>query len=216
MKRPANRNRPRPEPASGLAKVIGGGWAMLQQALSFAATPFLRVVQVVLTIIIGILHPQFRWLWRALLRSAFVRRYLTPLLHKLAAALYEPYFAFLRSLPPYLATVSIALPLAILEPAKLYATILIAERPRVGIVLWLVLQGLSVVLIDKTWDAVRPQARKIWLVSRLHAWGWLMFSYGKHWVTSSAPYRAMRRWVERLRAAGKLVLWRMTQRYARR
>ena len=49
-----------------------------------------------------------------------------------------------------------------------------------GILLWLFLQAISFVLIDKTWVAVRPQSRKIWLVSRLHAFVWLNVAYGKH------------------------------------
>jgi len=101
---------------------------------------------------------------------------------------------------------SIAVPLAILEPGKLYATILIAERPKVGILFWLLLQGLSVFLIDKTWTVVRPQSRKIWLVSRLHAWGWLNVSYGKFWITSSIFYRTIMRWQERIRLAA-LAFW---------
>ena len=160
-----------------------------------------HIAQVLLSIFIVILHPQFRWLWRLFLRSRLVRNYIKPALQQLSAYLYEPYFAFLRSLPPVWATVSIAVPLAVLEPAKAYATYLIAERPEVGIALWLFLQLLSVVLIDKTWMAVRPQARKIWLVSRLHAWVWLNVSYGKHWVTSSPAYKTMRSWVEQARAA---------------
>jgi hypothetical protein len=165
-----------------------------------------HAAQVLLSIFIVILHPQFRWLWRLFLRSRLVRNYIKPALQQLSVYLYEPYFAFLRSLPPFWATVSISVPLAVLEPAKAYATYLIAERPKVGIALWLFLQLLSFVLIDKTWTAVRPQARKIWLVSRLHAWGWLNVSYGKYWVTNSLAYKTMMKWLEQAREAAKRFL----------
>ncbi len=164
-----------------------------------------HIAQVLLSIFIVILHPQFRWLRRLVMRSRLVRRYIRPGIKQLSTWLYEPYFNFLRALPPFWATVSIAIPLGVLEPAKAYATYLIAERPKAGIILWLALQGLSVLLIDKTWTAVRPQARKIWLVSRLHAWGWLNVNYGKHWVVSSPAYEAVTGWLGHLRA--RLEAW---------
>jgi len=151
--------------------VFSGFYAAARLPLQLAATLIKRLVQIIFSIFIVILHPGFKWLLALLTRSRIVRDYVRPVLQQLGSCLYEPYFAFLRSLPPYFATVSIALPLAVLEPAKLYATILIAEKPKVGILLWLFLQGLSFVLIDKTWAAVRPQSRKIWIVGRLHAWG---------------------------------------------
>jgi hypothetical protein len=129
------------------------------------------------------------------MRSKLVRNYIRPALHRVVDRLYRPYFDFLRGLPPFPATLSIAIPLAVLEPAKLYATILIVEHPRTGIGLLLFLHALSFVLIDATWTAVRPQSRKIWLVSRLHALIWLNAAYGKYWVTNSASYRAMKRWL---------------------
>src|SRR5262245_33147547 len=56
----------------------------------------LHIVQVVLSIIIGILHPSFRWLVRLLLRSGLVRNYIRPTLDVLIERLYDPYFAWLR------------------------------------------------------------------------------------------------------------------------
>ena len=159
-----------------------------------------RAVQVLLALFIIVLHPQFKWLWKLLVESSLVQNYLKPSIQTFAVNYYEPYFRYLRGLPRYWATFSIALPLAVLEPAKLYATILIAERPKVGIVLWLLLQGLSFILIDKTWSAVRPKSRQIWLVSRLHAWGWLNVSYGKHWIKSSSTYQTLMRWKEQVRS----------------
>ena len=176
----------------------------------------LHIIQAVLSIFIGILHPSFKWLSRLLLRSTLVRNYIRPAVQAIAARLYEPYFAWLRSLPPFWATISIAVPLAVLEPAKAYATILIATRPKIGILLWLALQGLSVVLIEETWTAVRPQARKIWLVSRLHAWGWLMVSHGKYWITSSPAYQTMLRWSRQIRAAAQRLWWQVTMSPRRR
>jgi hypothetical protein len=207
MKRISDRDISKRRPFSRLsAKALDVFHAVLRFPFKLVATILKRAAQVLLSIFIVILHPGFKWLLKLLTRSRIVRNYIKPAIQKIAERYYEPYFVFLRGLPPYWATFSIALPLAALEPAKLYATILIAERPKAGIVLWLVLQGLSLVLIDKTWTAVRPQSRKIWLVSRVHAWGWLNVSYGKYWIKSSVFYRAIIRWKERVQVAAQ-ALW---------
>ncbi len=173
----------------------------------------LRTVQVLLALFVVVLHPQAKWLWKLIVESSLVQRHIRPVVQTLYLNYYEPYFAYLKQLSPYWATFSIALPLAILEPAKLYATILIAERPKIGIFLWLLLQGLSFVLIDKTWSAVRPQSRKIWLVSRLHGWVWLNVSYGKHWIKSSRFYEVAARWKEQTRRKAHALLLRFTRRW---
>jgi hypothetical protein len=177
--------------------------AVMKFPFELVATLIKRTAQILFSIFVVILHPGFKWLVKLLTRSRFVRDYIRPAVQKFALHYYEPYFAYLRRLPPYWATFSIALPLAALEPAKLYATILIAERPKAGILLWLFLQGLSLVLIDKTWIAVRPQSRKIWLVSRLHALGWLHVSYGKYWIQRSIFYQTIIRWQQRVRIAAQ-------------
>ena len=161
----------------------------------------LRTVQVILALVVLILHPQIKLLRNAILRSSVFIKYVTPIIQKRVAPIYEPYFSYLKTLSPYWATLSIAVPLAILEPAKLFATIMIAERPKIGILLWLLLQGVGFVLIDKTWSAVRPQSRKIGIVSRLHAWGSLTVAYGKYWIRSSMVYRTATRWAAEARAA---------------
>jgi hypothetical protein len=204
MERSADQEPSGRRPSSGFgAKLFSAFGAAAKLPFQLAATLLKRLVQIIFSIFIVILHPGFKWLLALLTRSRFVRDYIRPVLQELGARVYEPYFAFLRGLPPYVATVSIAVPLAVLEPAKLYATILIAQKPKAGILLWLFLQGLSFVLIDKTWTAVRPQSRKIWIVSRLHAWGWLNLSYGKYWITSSAFYQAMIRSQKQVRSAAK-------------
>ena len=113
------------------------------------------------------------------------RVYIAPSLRIFAVYIYKPYFAFLSRLPPYWATFSVALPLAVLEPAKLAATVLIVERPKSGIAIWLALQVVSLLLIDRTWVAVRPQSRKIRPVARAHAWLWLNAEHGKYWIKNS-------------------------------
>ncbi|MGO8953167.1 MAG: hypothetical protein ACLQF2_07500 [Rhodomicrobium sp.] len=165
-----------------------------------------HTVQILFAIFIVILHPQIKWLAALLADSYLVKNYVKPSLQVFAVHIYEPYFIYLSRLPPYWAAFSVALPLAVLEPAKLYATIMIAERPRTGIVLWLALQGLSLVLIDRTWTAVRPQSRKIWLVSRVHAWGSLNAAYGKYWIRNSLLYRTAVRWKKQARHAARS-LW---------
>ena len=217
MKRAAGRKNSRRHPAP---RPPAGALGVLQTILifpfKFLLTLLKRIAQVLLSIFVIVLHPSFRWLLNLLFRSAFVRNYIRPAIQGLLTRYYEPYFEFLRGLPPYWATFSIGLPLAVLEPAKLFATVLVAERPKVGFFLWLFLQGLSFVLIDKTWTAVRPQSRKIWLVSRLHAWGWLNVSYGKYWVTSSLFYKAIIRWRDKIRAAAEAYWLRLTTQRSRR
>jgi hypothetical protein len=199
MKRAADRDASRQRRNAALsASALAVFHAIVRFPFKVVATLLKRTAQALLSIFIVILHPSFKWLVTVLARSSVVRNYISPAIQGLISRYYEPYFVFLRSLPPYWATFSIALPLAALEPAKLYATILIAERPKAGILLWLFLQGLSFVLIDKTWTAVRPQSRKIWLVSRLHAWGWLNVAYGTYWIKTSVVYRTIIRWQKRI------------------
>ncbi|MGB9026988.1 MAG: hypothetical protein WCC40_13640 [Rhodomicrobium sp.] len=160
-----------------------------------------HTVQILFALFVLILHPQLKWLFRLIAGSALVQNYVKPSLRIFAVHVYEPYFYYLSRLPPFWATFSIALPLAVLEPTKLYATILVAERPKTGVILWLALQGLSLVLIDRTWTAVRPQSRKIWLVARVHAWVWLNAEYGKYWIRNSSFYRTAARWKDQVRRA---------------
>jgi hypothetical protein len=166
----------------------------LRLPLRLAGRILRHTVQVIFAIFVVVLHPQVKWLLALIAGSSLVTTYIKPSLQSFAANVYEPYFAFLARLPPWWATFSIAVPLTILEPAKFVATLLIAERPKTGIVLWLALQGVSLILIDRTWTAVRPQSRQIRLVAWLHAWGWLNVQYGKHWIRSSGIYRTAMRW----------------------
>jgi hypothetical protein len=211
MERSANSNNSGQKKRPSLAdRILAASHTVLKFPFTLIATLLKRAVQVIFSIFVIVLHPGFKWILALFTRSRFVRNYVTPAIRKFSVRYYEPYFAFLGRLPPYWATFSIAVPLAVLEPAKLFATILIAERPKIGVVLWLLLQGLSLILIDKTWTAVRPQSRKIWLVSRVHAWGWLNLAYGKYWITSSLPYRAAVRWQKRIRIAAQAFWLRLT------
>ncbi len=165
-----------------------------------------RTIQVVFALFVLVLHPSFKWLAGVIAQSSLVQNYIKPSLQSVITNVYEPYFVHLKDLPPYWATVSIAVPLAVLEPAKFVATIMIAQHPRTGSLLWLFLQGVSFILIDKTWVAVRPQSRKIWLVSRIHAWAWLNVEHGKYWIKTSALYRTMLRWKETARRQVRVFL----------
>lgn len=167
-----------------------------------------RTIQVVFALFVVVLHPSFKWLAGVIAQSGLVQNYIKPSLQTLITNVYEPYFAHLRELPPYWATFSIAVPLAVLEPAKFVATIMVAQHPRTGALLWLFLQGVSFVLIDKTWVAVRPQSRKIWLVSRIHAWVWLNVEHGKYWIRTSSIYKTVLRWKEKARRQTRLVFGR--------
>ncbi len=153
-----------------------------------------HAIQILFALFVLFLHPQLKWLFRLIADSALVRVYAKPALRIIAVYIYDPYFALLSRLPPYWATFSVALPLAVLEPAKLAATIEVAERPRAGIVLWLSLQAVSLLLVDRTWVAVRPQCRKIRLVARAHAWLWLNAEHGKFWIRNSQLYRTVTLW----------------------
>ncbi len=166
----------------------------------------IRTIQVVFALFVVVLHPQIKWVARVIAESALVQKYIKPGLQGFITHVYEPYFAALRQLPPFWATVSIAVPLAVLEPAKFAATIMIAQRPKAGALLWLLLQGVSFILIDKTWVAVRPQSRKIWLVSRIHAWIWLNVERGKYWIRTSSVYTTLVRWKEKGRRQLRLLI----------
>jgi hypothetical protein len=190
-------NRKRAADPAGRA--IARSRLLLRLPFKFTGRAIARIVQVFFALFVVILHPQIKWLIGLITKSAFVRKVIKPAFRALLGAIYEPYFAYLRELPPLWATVSIALPLAVLEPAKMYATILIAQRPKMGILLWLFLQAISFVMIDKTWAAVRPQSRKLWLVSHLHAFVWLNVTYGKHWIKTSAFYQTLVRWKQEAR-----------------
>lgn len=155
--------------------------------------------QIFFALFVLFLHPQLKWLFRVIAKSALVRVYLRPALRVLATYLYEPYFLFLEGLPPYWATFSIALPLAILEPAKVASTILAVARPKIGIAIWLLLQVIGLVLIDRTWTAVRPQARRLRSVARAHAWLWLNAEHGKYWIMNSQLYQMAVLWAANMR-----------------
>jgi hypothetical protein len=175
-----------------------------------------RAVQVLFALFVVVLHPQFKWLVGVIAQSSLVQHYIKPSLQGLITHVYEPYFVYLKELPPYWATFSIAVPLAVLEPAKFVATIMIAQHPRMGVLLWLFLQGVSFVLIDKTWMAVRPQSRKIWLVARIHAWIWLNVEHGKYWIRTSPIYKTLLRWKETARRRFRLFFAQFTLRRRKR
>jgi hypothetical protein len=158
-----------------------------------------HTAQILFALFVLFLHPQAKWLLRVIAESALVRVYLKPWLRLLAKYLYEPYFVFLGRLPPYWATFSIAMPLAVLEPAKVASTVLAVARPKVGIALWLLLQAVGLVLIDRTWTAVRPQARKLRFVASAHAWLWLNAEHGKYWIIKSRLYQMAVLWAANVR-----------------
>ena len=185
--------------ASLSARVLENSTYVARLPFKLIGRVIARTVQVVFALFVVVLHPSFKWLVGLVAQSGLVQNYIKPSLHTLITNVYDPYFSHLKELPPYWATFSIAVPLAVLEPAKFVATIMVAQHPRTGVLLWLFLQGVSFVLIDKTWVAVRPQSRKIWLVSRIHAWIWLNVEHGKYWIKTSSIYRTMLRWKETAR-----------------
>ena len=194
--------------ASLSARVLENSAYLARLPFKLIGRVIVRTIQVLFALFVVILHPSFKWLAGVIAQSGLVQNYIKPSLQTLIANVYDPYFAHLRELPPYWATFSIALPLAILEPAKFVATIMIARHPRTGALLWLFLQGVSFVLIDKTWVAVRPQSRKIWLVSRIHAWIWLNVEYGKYWIKTSSLYRTVLRLKETARRQVRVIFGR--------
>ena len=103
---------------------------LLRLPFRIAGRAIARIVQVFLALFVVILHPQIKWLIGLISQSALVRTVIKPAFRALLGAIYEPYFAHLKELPPFWATFSIALPLAVLEPAKMYATILVASSAR--------------------------------------------------------------------------------------
>ncbi len=146
--------------ASLFARVLENSSYVARLPFKLIGRVIVRTIQVLFALFVVILHPQIKWLAGVIAQSGLVQNYIKPSLQTLITNVYDPYFAHLRELPPYWATFSIALPLAVLEPAKFVATIMIAQHPRTGALLWLFLQAVSFVLIDKTWVAVRPKAAK--------------------------------------------------------
>ena len=198
--------------ASLSAKVLENSGYVARLPFRLIGQAIIRTIQVLFALFVVVLHPQIKWLASVIANSSLVQNYVKPSLHSFTVNVYEPYFAHLRGLAPFWATLSIAVPLAVLEPAKFGATIMIAQRPKMGILLWLFLQGVSFILIDKTWLAVRPQSRKIWLVSRIHAWIWLNVEHGKHWIKTSPIYKSLVRWKETARRRLRLFLAQFTLR----
>jgi hypothetical protein len=203
---------PAPSNVSLSARVLENSSYLARLPFKLIGRVIARTVQVLFALFVVVLHPQFKWLAGIIAHSSLVQNYIKPSLQGLITHVYEPYFVYLKELPPYWATFSIAVPLAVLEPAKFVATIMIAERPRMGVLLWLLLQGVSFVLIDKTWMAVRPQSRKIRLVARIHAWIWLNVEYGKHWIRTSSIYKMVLRWKETARRQVRVFLGQFAQR----
>ncbi len=202
--------------ASLSAKVLENSGYAARLPFRLIGQAIVRTIQVLFALFVVVLHPQIKWLAGVIANSSLVQNYIKPSLHSFTINVYEPYFAHLRGLAPFWATLSIAVPLAVLEPAKFGATIMIAQRPKMGILLWLFLQGVSFILIDKTWLAVRPQSRKIWLVSRIHAWIWLNVEHGKHWIKTSPIYKSLVRWKETARRRLRLFLAQFTLRRRKR
>ena len=201
--------------ASLFARVLENSSYVARLPFKLIGRVIVRTIQVLFALFVVILHPQIKWLARVIAQSGLVQNYIKPSLQTLITNVYDPYFAHLRELPPYWATFSIALPLAVLEPAKFVATIMIAQHPRTGALLWLFLQGVSFILIDKTWIAVRPQSRKVRLVARIHAWLWLNVEYGKHWIRTSSIYKMALRWKETARRQVRVFFGQFAQRRRR-
>ena len=106
-----------------------------------------------------------------------------------------------RRLPAYVALVFLVVPLAIAEPAKVYALYLIGEEHYIAGLLTLAAAYLvSLVLVDTIYDGARPQLRSIaWfavVVDRISAIRLAVLS----WVRESAPYVAAQKYVSRIRA----------------
>jgi SAM-dependent methyltransferase len=151
----------------------------------------LRIAQVLLALFLLFLHPLIGWAKDVVQNSVFIQRYIAPFLSRHVGRYYHLYFLSLERLPPFWATLSIAVPLAVLEPAKMWATLLVAIKPAVGVPMWLGLQAVSFVLIEKTWEHVRGQARKIGAVRMVHNFLVLNLETVKRLIKASAFYRRL-------------------------
>lgn len=106
-----------------------------------------------------------------------------------------------RRLPAYVALVCLAIPLAVAEPAKIFALYLIGKEHYISGLLTLGAAYLvSLVLIDTIYDGARPQLRSIvWfaaLVDRIAAIRLAVMTR----VRASKPYIEGRKIVTRVRA----------------
>lgn len=106
-----------------------------------------------------------------------------------------------RRLPAYVALVALVVPLAIAEPAKVFALYLIGEGHYIsGLVTLAVAYIVSLLLVDTIYEGARPQLRSIaWfarLVDRVSAIRLTVMSA----VRTSKPYLAAKKLVLRVRA----------------
>ena len=127
-----------------------------------------------------------------------------PVLHWLGGLrVFERVGALIGALPPYVARVTLSVPCAAIEPAKVYALYLVAvEHPITGIGLLLVAQVLSLLVCERIYHAAHGPLMRIgwfgtvmgWVVRlRERAMGWVRLLAG--WQMTARLARSLRQWL---------------------
>lgn len=131
---------------------------------------------------------------------------LFPLLRPLIAwlghlKLFERLGALIGSSPPYLALLLLAVPFAIIEPAKVYALYLFATgHILLGPVLLLVAQVLSLLICERIYHAAHAPLMRIGWFKRLMVWLVALRDKAFGWIKSSAVWIGARRVATSVRA----------------
>lgn len=108
---------------------------------------------------------------------------------------------FSQRLPAYVALAFLAVPLAIAEPAKIYALYLIGDGRYVsGLVVLAAAYLISIFLIDTIYEGARPQLRSIAPFAAAVDWMSAIRSKVVGAVRASRPYAIARKQVLRVRA----------------
>ena len=115
--------------------------------------------------------------------------------------LFERLGALIGSSPPYLALLLLAVPFAIIEPAKVYALFLFASgHILLGPALLVVAQVLSLLICERIYHAgYAPLMRIVWF-RRLMAWLVTLRDKALGWIRSSAAWQWSRGVAVRIRA----------------
>lgn len=131
---------------------------------------------------------------------------LFPLLRPLLAALGELQLfrligAGIARLPPYVALVTLAVPLVIIEPVKVYALYWTGTGHWLeGPVLLIASYVLSILVVDRIYHAAHGPLMRIGWFKKLMAWLWGLRQRGMEWAKSTPIWQAGSRFARSVRS----------------
>ena len=96
---------------------------------------------------------------------------------------------WIKSLPPYVCLVLLAIPVIVLEPVKFLAAYLVATgNVTAAVITFCVGELLKLVLIERLFNLTRDKLMSI----PAFAWGYGQYLLARNWITQSAAWRSMR------------------------